>query len=301
MGWARLDDLYDDHPKIKAITKRTTSGAIIHSHGITYCCRHENNGVLDELWLEEKVPQKIRREKALKALVELRLVDVIPKGKALKFRDAKGFIVKLGPFSSEKYRIHDFLDWNPSSKQLETVRAAWAEQKAEQRSRAKLEQVSAKSLKGVSKESLKSLKRVREVSADPIPSHPIPSNIEEDKSSSSKNTDPAVVYDFCCLLADLILERDPKAKTNPDSDRWQTSMRLLLNDRDGDLGEVERVLRWSQADSFWQRNILSPTKLREKFTQLKIGSEATSQKAAAQVDPRDAERLASLDRMQGRA
>lgn len=74
---------------------------------------------------------------------------------------------------------------------------------------------------------------------------------------------------LCDLLAGEILRRDSKAKVAPDSTRWLRDMRLLVDDRGGDHSEVEAVLRWSQADAFWQQNILSPGKLRAQFTQLK--------------------------------
>jgi len=77
---------------------------------------------------------------------------------------------------------------------------------------------------------------------------------------------------LCDLLADLIRARDPRARVAPSSERWTTAMRLLISDRDDDVVEVERVLRWSQRDSFWQSNILSPTKLREKFETLRAHS-----------------------------
>jgi hypothetical protein len=76
------------------------------------------------------------------------------------------------------------------------------------------------------------------------------------------------VADLCRLLADLILANDPKAKVQPDGRRWRDAARLLL-DRDGrDREQVERVIRWSQADDFWRSNVLSMPKLREKFPQL---------------------------------
>lgn len=76
------------------------------------------------------------------------------------------------------------------------------------------------------------------------------------------------------LLAELINQRDPKAKVAPNSASWQRDMRLLIKDRDGDVQEVERVLRWSQADHFWQSNILSPGKLRKQFTMLLLQCQA---------------------------
>jgi len=48
-------------------------------------------------------------------------------------------------------------------------------------------------------------------------------------------------------------------------------MRLLIQDRGGDeaaVAEIRRTIEWCQADGFWRCNILSPGKLRAKFTQL---------------------------------
>lgn len=103
-------------------------------------------------------------------------------------------------------------------------------------------------------------------------------NREEGTASSAIADDeesppPALeIVRLCRLLATLICRNDPKAiqRVKPDSDRWLTAMRLLIADRGGDIAEVEDVLRWSQADPFWHSNILSPTKLREQFTQLAL-------------------------------
>jgi hypothetical protein len=100
--------------------------------------------------------------------------------------------------------------------------------------------------------------------------HTRPDLTREEQTTTSSELAKATpdILRLSSLLADLIRQRDPKAKVDPESTRWLSSMRLLVADRHGDHAEVERVLRWSQADSFWQANILSPTKLREKFTQL---------------------------------
>lgn len=88
-----------------------------------------------------------------------------------------------------------------------------------------------------------------------------------DEDRDTITADPEVLR-LSGLLAELIRSRDPKAKVAPESRRWLTTMRLLIADRDGDTTEVERVLRWSQTDAFWQTNILSPTSLRRQFGQL---------------------------------
>lgn len=84
----------------------------------------------------------------------------------------------------------------------------------------------------------------------------------------------AAVVRLCDLLADLIRQRDPKAKVAPASNRWRDACRLLLDADGRSVAEVERVLRWSQADQFWHRNILSMPKLREKFMQLLANANA---------------------------
>jgi len=50
-----------------------------------------------------------------------------------------------------------------------------------------------------------------------------------------------------------------------------------------ELKEIKDVIDWCQADPFWQGNILSPKKLREKFDQLTI--QMNSKKGAKNNDP----------------
>lgn len=57
--------------------------------------------------------------------------------------------------------------------------------------------------------------------------------------------------------------RPPKrSKSNHDA------MRLLLDRDNRTPDQIAYVIRWSQQDDFWQANILSASKLREKFDQL---------------------------------
>lgn len=93
-----------------------------------------------------------------------------------------------------------------------------------------------------------------------------PERLDEAKERMKAGPD---VERLALLLAELITSRDPKAKVAPESPRWLRDMRLLIADREGDVDEVERILRWSQHDQFWQANILSPGKLRQQFTALR--------------------------------
>jgi len=69
------------------------------------------------------------------------------------------------------------------------------------------------------------------------------------------------------LLAELMVANGHKRPTV--GQLWfQAADRMLRLDR-RPVAEAEAVLRWSQADEFWQGNILSMSKLREKYDMLR--------------------------------
>jgi phage replication O-like protein O len=82
-------------------------------------------------------------------------------------------------------------------------------------------------------------------------------------------------------LVDLLIERmrlnDPRARvlnTERQREEWANDFKRLI-ERDGrSMEEVREVLIWCQEDSFWRGNILSASKLRKQFTQLKLKKEA---------------------------
>ena len=56
----------------------------------------------------------------------------------------------------------------------------------------------------------------------------------------------------------------------PNMDSWANTIRLM-RERDSRTHEdICKVFAWANSDSFWSANILSPSKLREKFDQLLI-------------------------------
>lgn len=68
------------------------------------------------------------------------------------------------------------------------------------------------------------------------------------------------------LLA-FILEKNPNHK-KPDIQSWARHVDLMLRVDKRQVEQIETVIDWCQSDSFWQNNILSTKKLREKFDQL---------------------------------
>ena len=71
------------------------------------------------------------------------------------------------------------------------------------------------------------------------------------------------------LLLDLILERKPDFK-KPNLQRWAVHIDRMVRLDGREPARVEAVIRWCQQDPFWQSNILSTAKLREKFDQLEL-------------------------------
>lgn len=69
------------------------------------------------------------------------------------------------------------------------------------------------------------------------------------------------------LLLSSIRQRNPNFK-QPDLQSWAKHVDLMLRLDKRSLEEIEKVITWCQADSFWQNNILSTEKLRKQYDQL---------------------------------
>jgi len=99
------------------------------------------------------------------------------------------------------------------------------------------------------------------------------------------------------LLHKLILERKPDYKSfKLDASIVAIDRMLRLDERVPE--RVEAVIRWCQADDFWQNNILSGAKLRTQFDQLEL----KMQQAEEERDPLGAQQkrlLAKHQREQG--
>lgn len=70
-------------------------------------------------------------------------------------------------------------------------------------------------------------------------------------------------------LFEKIKGNNPKQK-EPNFDSWANDFRLMREKDSREPQEIKDVIDWCQTDPFWQGNILSPKKLREKFDQLTI-------------------------------
>lgn len=90
----------------------------------------------------------------------------------------------------------------------------------------------------------------------------------------------SIHFQLANSLYQKILDNNPQHKL-PDLQKWSNDIRLMM-DRDGRTEEqIAYLIDWCQNNDFWKSNILSPSKLREKFDQLvmqvKVGRKATAE------------------------
>lgn len=84
----------------------------------------------------------------------------------------------------------------------------------------------------------------------------------------------SVEYSLALDLRERILQHLPQARVPPahpgKMQAWCRQFDLVLRVDKRDAAEVRRVIAWCQSDPFWQSNILSPKKLREKYDTLLV-------------------------------
>jgi len=68
----------------------------------------------------------------------------------------------------------------------------------------------------------------------------------------------------------LITNRKPDYKFNSSIESWANEIRLMEERDNRPLATIQAVIEWSQQDSFWQNNCLSPTSLRKQFDRLEM-------------------------------
>ncbi|TKI36126.1 hypothetical protein FC683_09150 [Bacillus cereus] len=99
-------------------------------------------------------------------------------------------------------------------------------------------------------------------------------DIDKEKDKKKKEKPSRHKFQTCDTngakyLFEKIKGNNPKQK-EPNFDSWSNDFRLMREKDNRELKEIKDVIDWCQADPFWQGNILSPKKLREKFDQLTI-------------------------------
>lgn len=180
--------------------------------------------------------------------------------------------VGLWTIDGDAFVFHAWHEYQPSKSQVEAKREA---------TRNRVNAWRERHGNGVTNES-----QGDDRNAPPDPTRPGPSRKEIPTESLSSEVAGAPirpeVNDLLDLLDSEIIRNGGKApkrtKKNVDA------VRLML-DRDGyTADQIERAIRWCQADEFWRANILSASKLREKYEQLRLAASRSPHVHAAPDD-----------------
>lgn len=78
---------------------------------------------------------------------------------------------------------------------------------------------------------------------------------------------------ICDLLADLIETNGSKRPVIGKA--WTDAARLMIDTDKRPLGEIVALIQWCQKSAFWRANILSMSKFREKYDQLRLQRDTT--------------------------
>lgn len=101
MTWAKIDDGFHAHPKARKAWRAHPRALGMHLLALSYCAMQLlDDGVVDEAFVEEKIPQDRERRAVIDALVDAGLWDRVDGG----------------------WLIHDWLEYNPSRAEVEARR-----------------------------------------------------------------------------------------------------------------------------------------------------------------------------------
>ncbi|MEC1723921.1 hypothetical protein P9E34_04065 [Schinkia azotoformans] len=97
-------------------------------------------------------------------------------------------------------------------------------------------------------------------------------NKEYINTSSRKSKtyeEESLYFQLAIFFFERIKENNPDHK-EPNLQRWSDDIRKIIEIDKRTEEQVRYLMKWVQQDDFWKSNILSPSKLREKFDQLVI-------------------------------
>ena len=266
MPYARIDDRYDDHPKVKKALRVEPVAVAIHVMAITYCNRHVTDGVLERDWIDEKLALMPLRQRRRSVVIQTLLDTGL-----------------LEPFDAEHYLVHDFLDWNLSKQQRENL--ALQGKKGGSAKGKNPPPDGGTPSQGFSEGS--SLGG-NGSSSTPTPT-PTPTPLHEEEKTANAVSRRQIQSDreerlatsddleSCRLFFELGRERNPKMKVPKAGSTERTAalreMRLLRSSDGNSPQEIQRAIRWVFTDSgedarFWGTTIQAPSGLREHFSQL---------------------------------
>jgi hypothetical protein len=99
---------------------------------------------------------------------------------------------------------------------------------------------------------------------------------EKELKPSSRKFEPCDM-ESAKLLFQLMQENNPDVK-QPNFDKWADDIRKIRTLDNRTTEQIDWLIKWTQKDSFWSGNILSPSKLRKQWDQLVLKAKADHEK-----------------------
>jgi hypothetical protein len=277
MPWARIDDGFDDHPKVLTLLEEDQGIAAVGLWTLCLTWAHRNT----------------RRKGKTPGL--------IPSGLPRRYlgpagRDIVKLLVVTGLWDEVDggWMIHDFGEYLPSEETKAARSEAgkkgaakrWGAKKTEADDSAEAEawQVDGKLPSSSHDDASNGLANdgsragahrvptpVPEPSDEPTVHHETSAAEPHDETEDEKEQVREDVERVCKHLADRLIENGCKQPAITKT--WRDAARLLM-DKDGRTeDQIRRAIDWCQNDSFWKSNVMSMPKLREKYDTLRLRAE----------------------------
>lgn len=154
MVWLKLDDKFPDHPKV---TEAGPLAAWLHVCGMAFCSRYLTDGFIPARQVS-RLADLDNADDLVKTLVRVGLWEEADGG----------------------FRVHDFLEYNPSAEQVKRKRAAAAKRQADWRARQNVTHSVTNGVTGAL--------------VTPAPSRPDPSPIDKEEAEAAQYTE---IVKFC--------------------------------------------------------------------------------------------------------
>lgn len=247
--FARLSLDYADHPKIAGLS----DGAFrAHIELILYSRKYETDGII-----KNRVANRVGSRWDTDVLSELQNND-----------DEAPSLILL---DSGDYEIHGYADMQETKAEITARRRQNAENGklgGRPRRRKKTQPVS-EPVSDSPTQSGTQKKAETETETETVvkPSSSDVASDESDTGDDDSEAFPDEVIELCEHLAGHIRRNGNRVTTI--GKRWHQAMDRLIRIDGYTPDQVRQVIDWSQQNEFWQGNVLSAPKLREKFDALK--------------------------------
>lgn len=277
MSWFKIDDAFHSSKPVKKIPRKYRAAAIgLWTIAGSWCAQEEEDGFVPEWMLEE-----LCGTTALAAqLVRAGLWTVVKPGVLPSSSDAPTGVLPSSSESGEPgWQFKNWGKYNPTRAELEEKREKERIRKANYR-------MSQRDTNGTPQGQTEGHQQ-ESTPSRPDPARPDPlttanavvddssSNAEAETSTEAPKQYAPEVHELCHHLAGWIVRNGNRTPTV--GAQWLQACDRLIRLDGVRPDQIRAAIDWCQQDPFWQGNILSMPKLREKYDQLRAAAQRPTQ------------------------